>query len=146
MGQQLLKTGDKKRLSILNALFNESGSATVEFISLALPLFIPLFFYLHSFASISDSQANLHTLSREMARAFVTSENDEVADRVTYEVFVKGANVLGLGVEVGGGELIYRYSCSQSPCISPNNKITVTLLDNKSGVEISTVEYVSPWA
>lgn len=125
---------------------DEEGSAVLEFVALALPLFIPLFLYLNQYASVSDAQASLKTLSREMARAFVTSENDEVADRVTFEVFVKGAAVLGFESEVTRGSLSYKYHCSNSPCISPDSEIAITLKDLSSGVEVTAVEYVSPWA
>lgn len=146
MDWQSLKIVGKKPSSLLKQLGKEDGSATVEFVAIALPLFLPLFLYLASFSHLSDHQANMHTLAREMARAFVTSENDEVADRVVYEVFVKGANVLGYGIEVGSGQLSYTYLCNQRPCISPNNKITITVRDSESGLRVSTVEYVSPWA
>jgi hypothetical protein len=125
---------------------DESGSAVLEFIALALPLFIPLFIYLGQYEKLSDTQMTLKTLSREMARAFVTSENDEVAERVTYEVFVKGANVLGFGDEIASGSLNYHFECSAKPCISPNSKIVISILSSNSNSEIRAVEYVSPWA
>jgi Flp pilus assembly protein TadG len=125
---------------------DEEGSAVLEFVALALPLFIPLFIFLNNYAQTSDAQGNLRTLSREMARAFVTSENDKVAGAVAYEVFVKGANVLGYGNSLSSGNLSYTITCSNSPCISPNSEVLVTLLDKVSEVEISTVEYVSSWA
>jgi hypothetical protein len=127
-------------------LSNERGSAVVEFVALALPLFLPLFIYLNTYAVSSDSQSSFRSLGREMARGFVTSENDEVAGRVTYEIFIKGANLLGYGAEIDSGELTYRYVCSETPCISPNSKVIITIYSSKSKVEISTVEYVSAWA
>jgi hypothetical protein len=126
--------------------FDEEGSAIVEFVVLALPLFIPLFIYLNQYAMTSDAQGSLRTLGREMARGFVTSENDNVADRVTFEIFSKGAEVLGFSDEVFSGSLTYFYECKIHPCISPNNEIVITLKSKKSGTSISTVEYVSPWA
>jgi hypothetical protein len=125
---------------------DEEGSAIVEFVALALPLFIPLFIYLNHYATSSDVQASLRTLSREMARGFVTSENDAVAGRVTFEIFVKGAEVLGFSEELASGSLTYSYECKSSPCISPNNEIVITLRSIKSKTAISTIEYVSPWA
>jgi Flp pilus assembly protein TadG len=127
-------------------VMDEEGSAVLEFVALALPLFIPLFLFLNIYAQTSDAQGSLRTLSREMARAFVTSENDKVAGAVAYEVFVKGANVLGYGKSLNNGNLSYTITCSNSPCISPNSEVLVTLTEKSTGVEISTVEYVSPWA
>ena len=125
---------------------DEEGSAIVEFVVLALPLFIPLFIYLNHYATSSDVQASLRTLSREMARGFVTSENDAVASRVTFEIFSKGAEVLGFSEELASGSLTYSYECKSSPCISPNNEIVMTLRSINSKTSISTIEYVSPWA
>jgi Flp pilus assembly protein TadG len=127
-------------------VMDEEGSAVLEFVALALPLFIPLFLFLNIYAQTSDAQGSLRTLSREMARAFVTSENDKVAGAVAYEVFVKGANVLGYGKSLNNGNLSYTITCSNSLCISPNSEVLVTLTEKSTGVEISTVEYVSPWA
>lgn len=134
-------------ISWLKKLANdEEGSAIVEFVVLALPLFIPLFIYLNHYASSSDVQASLRTLSREMARGFVTSENDAVASRVTFEIFSKGAEALGFSQELASGSLTYSFECKSSPCISPNNEIVITLRSSKQETSISTIEYVSPWA
>jgi hypothetical protein len=46
-------------------LAGESGSAIVEFVVLAIPLFIPIFIYLNSFASVSGNEAIVRTLARE---------------------------------------------------------------------------------
>ncbi len=126
--------------------FDEEGSAVLEFVALALPLFIPLFIYLNQYSSTSDAQSSLRTLGREMARGFVTSENDEVANRVTFEIFSKGAEILGFSEELEARSLTYTYECKNQPCISPNNEIVITLHSQKSKVSISTVEFVSPWA
>lgn len=125
---------------------NEEGNAVIEFVILALPLFIPLFLYLSQYSTISDHQSSLRTLGREMARGFVSSENDEVARRVTNEIFLKGSEVLGLAREVSSGSLSYTFECKSRPCISPDNEIVITINSAISKISISTVEFVSPWA
>ena len=125
---------------------DEEGSAVLEFVALALPLFIPLFLYLNQYALVSDTQSSLRTLGREMARGFVTSENDQVAERVTFEIFSRGAEVLGLNNDLAKGTLTYSFTCKSQPCISPNNEIVITLNSTATDTSISTVEYVSPWA
>jgi hypothetical protein len=124
----------------------EEGSAVLEFVILALPLFIPLFIFLNQYSLQSDTESSLRTLSREMARAFVTSENDHVAERVTFEIFSKGAEILGFGDDLASENLTYSFSCKERPCISPNNEIVITIQSRKAGRHISAVEYVSPWA
>ena len=44
----------------------EDGGAIVEFVALAIPLFIPIFIYLNSFSSVSANEE----IARSMARKF----------------------------------------------------------------------------
>lgn len=127
-------------------VLNEEGSAVLEFVALALPLFIPLFLFLNQYSISSDTESALRTLSREMARGFVTSENDDVAQRVAREIFIRGASVLGLEEELAKRELTYYLTCRSQPCISPNNEIVITVKSQATQTSISTVEYVSAWS
>lgn len=125
---------------------DEKGSATVEFVLLALPLFLPLFFYLNQYAIQSDIESSMRTVSREMARAFVTAENDDVAFEVSEEVFLKMSEVLGYKEDTARGDLHYTIECVDSPCISPNNEVQVRLRSESLNRTITAIEYVSPWA
>ena len=127
-------------------MLDEEGSAVLEFVALALPLFIPLFLFLNQYSISSDMQSSLRTLSREMARGFVTSENDDVARRVVDEIFIRGSSVLGLESELATGSLTYMFQCKSQPCISPNNEIVITVKSELTETSISTVEYVSAWS
>ena len=131
---------------VVRTVRNDEGSAVLEFIALALPLFIPLFIFFNQYSVSSDMQSSLRTLSREMARGFVTSENDEVAQRATEEIFIRGSSVLGLDNELANGNLTYIFQCKRHPCISPNNEIVITVRSQSAGTSISTVEYVSAWS
>lgn len=130
-------------------LENQEGSASVEFVLLAIPLFIPLYIFMNTFATTSDHQNALRTLARESARAFVTSSSDESAFVVASDVVDKGAQLLGIQDEFQEGVILMQINCSIRPCISPDSKVTVTLsrhLDSRNIVEVSAIEYVSPWA
>lgn len=129
-----------------NLVRDEEGSAVLEFVALALPLFIPLFIFLNQYSLQSDTESSLRTLSREMARAFVTSENDEVAGRVSAEVFAKGALILGFQADVESGDMNFIYTCKQQPCISPDNEIMISIHSKRAERTITAIEYVSPWA
>lgn len=122
------------------------GSATVEFIALALPLFLPLFLFLNQYSVQSDLEGSLRTLSREMARAVVSSENDGVAIRVANELFIKGGRALGVGPQINSGKITFELHCASNPCISPDNEISVEIYAKELNHLISAVEYVSPWA
>jgi hypothetical protein len=136
----------RAKRNILSKLRCQRGGAIVEFVALALPLFIPIFIYLNHYGGISDTESSLRTLAREMSRAVVTSENDDVAERVAAEVFIKGGAVLGLEREIVSGNLQYFLQCSNRPCIGPNNQIEVKIRSKSLNRTISAVEYVSPWA
>ena len=124
-------------------LVDSSGSASVEFSILAIPLFIPLFIFIAQFSHSSDTQDSLRTLARESVRAFVSSSNDEIAFGVAEQIIKKGGAILGQeDIEV-------RIVCSASPCISPDARVLIHLISRNSAnlkTEVSAIEYVSPWA
>ena len=63
---------------------DENGSAIVEFIMLAIPLFIPLAFYLTSISQISTLEYDARNYVRQVARVYVTSPSQEdVAARIS---------------------------------------------------------------
>ena len=130
-------------------LAGEKGSASVEFVALALPLFVPVVFFLHQFANGSAQEEIARTLAREGARAFVASHassNPEVA---------MGAVIHAAGKELGLTEsefsrMAVGLQCDSSPCHSPNGKIVVTIHFGATkefrAVTASAQEYISPWS
>jgi len=128
---------------------NKRGSASVEFTLLAIPLFIPLFLFMNNFAHMSDSQDSLRTLAREAARGFVTSSTDEIAYGVAHEIVTQGADVLGYKESLDKGQIQMHIDCSTRPCISPNARILITLIQSGTSqpdIKVSAIGYVSPWA
>ena len=128
---------------VMRVITDRSGSASVEFSMLAIPLFIPLFIFISQFSHSSDAQDSLRTLARESVRAFVSSANDEIAFGVAEQIIEKGGAILGHeNIEI-------RILCSASPCISPDTRVLVRLTSKSSSnakIEVSAIEYVSPWA
>ena len=130
-------------------LADERGSASVEFVALAIPLFIPLFIFMNSFASMSDGQDSLQTLAREAARGFVTSSNDQIAYGVAHQIVTQGAQLLGYHDAIQRREIQMHIECSARPCISPDTRVRVVLTREEKGlptITVSSIEYVSPWA
>ena len=128
---------------VMRVITDRSGSASVEFSMLAIPLFIPLFIFISQFSHSSDAQDSLRTLARESVRAFVSSSSDEIAFGVAEQIVEKG------GVILGHENIEIRIFCSASPCISPDARVLVRLTSKSSSnvkIEVSAIEYVSPWA
>ena len=129
-------------------LKDENGSASVEFVALALPLFIPLFIFLQQFAGVSTEENFARTLAREGARAYVSSSSDQSAGEMMNKVIMVSGKELGL-TEEQFDRMSIGLECSSSPCHSPNGKIQVTIHFSANsqfrGVTASAQEYVSPW-
>ncbi len=102
----------------------EEGSAIIEFIILALPLFIPLVIFLTSVNSSAQIQYEARNFARQVARVYVTSPSQDLASsRVAalVDVFSKssfGENRIDLPPTI-------QIHCSLSPCISPNSRVEV---------------------
>jgi hypothetical protein len=126
----------------------EAGSAAVEFVLLAVPLFLPIFFYLTQFAEVSDREMSARTLVREVVRAYVASENLDVAEQRANVVLHYGAERLGFTPnEISSMELTF--SCSSYNCLSSGERvradIRLKLPQSQREVHVSAQEYVSPW-
>lgn len=146
-GSRLINSGTTWQ-SLNKRFRSETGSAIVEFVTLAIPLFIPIFIYLNNFASVSGNEEIVRALAREGLRAYVSSENDDAGREVSAQALTVIATHLGLKPEEVR-TLSARYECSDSPCLSPNARIriTVSYIDASSHrtIEASAQEHVSPW-
>lgn len=127
---------------------SEVGGATIEFVSLALPLFIPIIFFLHQFATVSAEEGLARTLAREGARAFVSSPDQNSAEAAMNSVIAVAGRELGL-TDRDFSRMAVGLECSASPCFTPNGKITVTIHFGATkefpAVTASAQEYISPW-
>ena len=81
---------------MISKLRDESGSAIVEFVALAIPLFIPIFIYLNSFASVSANEAIVRVMAREGVRAYAASDSDHSGRVVSEQAILLIAQNLGL--------------------------------------------------
>ncbi len=129
-------------------LRDESGSAIVEFVALAIPLFIPVFIYLNSFASVSGNEAVIRVMAREGVRAYAASGSDYSGRIVSEQAIDLIAQHLGLTpkeIET----INVNFECSRLPCLSANSRIrlTISFIDSRSHrtIEASAQENISPW-
>jgi Flp pilus assembly protein TadG len=133
---------------LFRKLRDESGSAVVEFVALALPLFVPVIIFLSQFASLSNDEFIVRTLARESVRAYILSANDLSATINARNTIETGARELGLKDE-RIKDLNFTVDCAGLLCITPDNKVEITItLRSQDGKRISTAtarETVSPW-
>jgi hypothetical protein len=129
-------------------IHEDKGSASVEFVLLAIPLFLPILLFLNHFSTLSNSELVARTLVRESLRAYVTAPNNEVAPSRAWQVLTVGGRAEGLA-ENQISAMDISYQCSTTPCISPNGRIRATLkmpLPKENRTVIAEAEeFISPW-
>lgn len=128
----------------------EKGSASVEFVLLALPLFIPIFIFLNQFSTLSSQEMALQTLARESVRAFIESNSDQSGGALVNQVITLGGAKLGLKPEEISA-IKSEIKCSTRPCHLPNGRVRITLTMDAIGndgrsVQASAQQYFSPWS
>lgn len=126
----------------------ESGSAAVEFVILAIPLFLPIIIYLTQFAEVSNVETKARSLVREVVRAYVASENANSAEESANLLLGYGAERLGFSEnEIAGMRMTF--VCSANPCLTPGGRVRgdlhFDLPITHRQVRVSAQEYVSPW-
>ncbi len=131
-----------------NFLSNEQGSAVIEYVLLAIPLFLAIYLFLGNFAKLSDSEIVAQTLVRESLRAYVLSPNFATANFRAKETLFQLAQIEGLRkAEIDS--MIINFSCNKFPCLSKEGRIKATLemistAENRK-IRVSAEEIVSPW-
>jgi Flp pilus assembly protein TadG len=135
-------------MNLFHKFRDESGSAVVEFVALALPLFVPVIIFLSQFATLSNDEFIVRSLARESVRAYILSANDLSATINARNTMKTGARELGLKEE-RIKDLDFTVDCAGLFCITPDNKVEITItLRSQDGKRVSTAtarETVSPW-
>jgi Flp pilus assembly protein TadG len=132
------------------AVQREEGSASVEFVVLALPLFIPIFIFLGQFSAVSSHEMVLQTLARESLRSYIESSNDQTGEALIRQVIEVGGKNLGLSQQEISA-INVEMKCSKSPCHQPNGRVRITLrmdpwVSHGRTIEAAAQEYFSPWS
>ena len=126
----------------------EDGSAIIEFVIYALPLFVPLIIYLTAINQSAQIQYEARNFARQLARAYVTSPSQEITEArisAVKKVFVDSTFATN---KIDSNPRI-EIACSLNPCLSPNGKISITvyLTSNFSHTSASAtaVQTVDAW-
>ena len=107
-----------RKVRIFFILSNARGSATLEFVALAIPLLVPLLLFSTQLSLMTSKGVLLHNALRESSHLFISSRNDFLARR----------NVdLFLSKEFPSA--VISITCNATPCLTHNSwvhfKITV---------------------
>jgi len=146
---QMVKRYSMRRLkSGWRRFSREDGGAIVEFVALAIPLFIPIFIYLNSFSSVSANEQIAQSMAREVLRVYVISESDGAGQ----ELSGRAAQLLARQWKLSDSELATlrtTMDCSHFPCLTANGRIKLTLSfideETRRKVSASAQEHLSPW-
>lgn len=129
-------------------LIDDRASATVEFVLLAIPLFLPILIFLNHFSHLSNAELIGRNLVRESLRAYVTSNTPDSATGRAIQTLYTAAGAEGLSQsDIDSLEL--SFLCSKEPCLSPDGRVQATLRmrigEQNREVISQAVEYISPW-
>ncbi len=113
----------------------EQGSAIIEFLLVALPLFIPvlaLFLFLNKSATI---QAEEELIARQVLAAFTSGSDDEHG-------FLRANMLINEYSELSRNfaNLTYRVNCESRPCLTPGAMVEVTVWSSTNFIEPGFVE------
>ena len=140
----------KMLLYLQKVIGRQDGSASIEFVVLALPLFIPIFIFLGQFSNVSSHETVLQTLARESLRSYIESSDGESGEALIRQVIEVGGKNLGLSQEEIRA-IDVEMKCSKNPCHLPNGRVRITLTMDPSvnhgrNVQAAAQEYFSPWS
>ena len=102
---------------------DDSGSAIVEFLGLALLLLLPLVYVLITVFSVQRAAYADSSASREAARVYVAAES--AADGEARAAAAVDIVLRDSGLTPGAGAM--EVSCSARPCLTPGATVTVVL-------------------
>jgi Flp pilus assembly protein TadG len=132
------------RESIRAFVFDESGSAILEFIMVALPLFIPLALYLSAVNSSAQGSLELESVARQVARAYTTSPSQDLANTRANEVLSVYQNQI-LPTHGSTEHLALAIQCEGQPCLTPDTKVMITITSLPSGRVATATQVVDAW-
>jgi Flp pilus assembly protein TadG len=139
---------------------DDDGSAVVEFVLIAVPLFIPALIFFLALHNAARAEMDLSNIARQSLRAFVTAENlDQGHERVKFvlDQFV--------ALEASNGsarpskeKFTYNISCGAEKCLTPGTLVRIELfrtleddvlgigLKNRSRKAVAVAQsYVDKW-
>jgi hypothetical protein len=119
---------------------DESGSAVVEFVALALPLFVPALIFFMAISTTAKSEMESKMISRQAIHAFLGGDSESQAHARVSLLINEYRKLKGDFYQ----NLDYQIRCSEYPCLTPNGLVEVSVW---SGTDHHSVArgYVDKW-
>jgi len=130
----------KSSREVMRLLRDERGSASVEVVIFAMPLFIPLILLASQMTAVSAAKIEISHLARTSLRAFVTASSTPLGHARVQQVLELADTSQG-----GGGKFSYLIECRRTPCIQPANRVRITLEDRDVGVAVTASLSTDHW-
>jgi hypothetical protein len=121
---------DKAKLLLLS--YKEEGSATLEFVSLAIPLLLPLLIFSTQLSLTTSKDVSLHNALRESSHLFINSTND---------YFARSKVDLFLSREFPSASI--SIICDATPCLTHNSLVHFQIIVD--GISQSLTFSVGSW-
>ena len=102
---------------------DDSGNVIAEFIGVVVGLMIPVIFIATSCWNFVETELALRTATESMARAYVVSANQQIAQqrsRSVLRIVLRDHNILT-------SQVTTKVTCENSPCLTAGSAITVTV-------------------
>lgn len=142
------------RVDALRWLREDRGSASVEMVTLAIPLFIALIMLASHVTAVSASKIEISHLARTALRAFVTASSTPLGHARVQQVLQSDVvsstqpwalDSDGGGALVGKGRISYFIECRRIPCIQPSNRVRITIEDRLLGTRVAASLTTDQW-
>lgn len=136
-------------------LDSESGSAVLEFILVATPLFIPALLFFMSMQQVANQEMQVENLARQALRAFTTAESvAQGHQRINFVLDRYSEMESSNGKSRSSDKFTYNISCGGQKCLTPGSTVKIELYravsaqlgdDNSRKVAASAVGVVDKW-
>ena len=138
------------RINILrNKSSHDSGSAIIEFLVIAIPLFVPLVWFITSATDIGVTSYDATEYARNLLRVYVTTSNSDLL-QTRLETVTQEYRQYFYPRDQLTNFPSYSIDCESDPCLTPGNRVTVTVnfhQRNKSQESTTTSSgYVDEWS
>lgn len=104
---------------------DDEGSAVVEFVLIATPLFLPALLFFVAMHSTAMEELRVQNLARQTARAFVTADSISQGHQRIKFVLDRYSEIESSSNERYG--FTYNVSCSSERCLTPGSRVRIEL-------------------